>query len=136
MEKIVFGAAGTPEEERNRKLVLGLYEVVLNGKQFERWPEFLDPGYIQHKPNVPTGPQGVLDFMSGVYKQFPHHRARIVRCLVDGDYVMLHVHVMLAPQARDIAVMDIFRIQNGKIIEHWDVDQPVPDTFAHSNGMF
>lgn len=60
MEKIVFGAAGTPEEERNRKLVLGLYEVVLNGKQFERWPEFLDPGYIQHKPNVPTGPQGVL----------------------------------------------------------------------------
>jgi predicted SnoaL-like aldol condensation-catalyzing enzyme len=59
-----------------------------------------------------------------------------VRCFVEGDYVVLHNHIMNEPAARDIAVMDIFRCKNGKLLEHWDVDQPVPESVAHGNGMF
>ncbi|MGC3980062.1 MAG: ester cyclase [Steroidobacteraceae bacterium] len=133
---MVTGVVGSEQEERNRKLVLDFYDTVIIKRQFDRWPEFLDPNYIQHKPNVADGPEGVLEFMRSNYAKFPKHTVKVIRSFVDGDYVMLHVHVEMQPLNQDIAVMDIFRVANGKLIEHWDVDQPVPTQMAHNNGMF
>ena len=60
----------------------------------------------------------------------------VVRAFVDGDYVILHVHIYLKkPEERELAVMDIFRCENGQLIEHWDVEQPIPDKMGHPNGM-
>jgi predicted SnoaL-like aldol condensation-catalyzing enzyme len=60
----------------------------------------------------------------------------IIRSFVDGDYVILHVRVNMQPLNQDIAVMDIFRVREGRLAEHWDVEQQVPVEMPHSNGMF
>jgi predicted SnoaL-like aldol condensation-catalyzing enzyme len=126
----------TEREERNLKAVLDFYEVVINSQQYERAGEFLDDDYIQHKPEVETGAKGVLDFVRFTYSQAPNHKARIIRSFVDGDYVILHVHIINAVEAPNIAVMDIFRVENGKLMEHWDVASPVPDRAKNINGVF
>jgi predicted SnoaL-like aldol condensation-catalyzing enzyme len=126
----------TEQEQRNLKAVLDFYEVVINGQHYERAGEFLDDNYIQHKPEVETGPEGVLKFVRWIYEQSPQHRARIVRSFVEDDYVILHVHIMNGVEAPNIAVMDIFRVENGKLMEHWDVASPVPETAKNTNGVF
>ena len=74
--------------------------------------------------------------MRWVYEQSPQHRARIVRSFVEDDYVILHVHITNATEAPNPAVMDIFRVEDGKLMEHWDVVNPVPETARNSNGVF
>jgi predicted SnoaL-like aldol condensation-catalyzing enzyme len=54
----------------------------------------------------------------------------------DGDYVILHAHAVREPRTRGNAIVDIFRIEDGKIVEHWDVVQPIPEKAANANGMF
>jgi predicted SnoaL-like aldol condensation-catalyzing enzyme len=138
MDPLMTGTKGSPEEERNRKAVLEFYEAIVNCQEYDRASEGLDPDYIQHKPVIATGPEGVLDFVRGENRRVPHHRVEILRSFVDGDYVILHVHVHLEPAEPDRAVMDIFRCKDGKLMEHWDVDMPVPgpELFVHSNGIF
>jgi len=136
MSSLITGQVGSDEEERNRKLVLDFYENVIGRREFDRWPEYLHPDYIQHKPNIGDGPQGVIDFMRDNYARYPKHTPEIIRSFVDGDYVFLHVHVHMEPLNRDIAVMDIFRCSGGRLVEHWDVEQPVPQEMRHRNGMF
>ena len=126
----------TEQEEKNLKLVLDFYDVIINGQHYERAREFLDDNYIQHKPEVETGAKGVLDFVRSIYAQCPDHKARVVRSFVDGDHVILHVHIMNAVEAPNLAVMDIFRVENGKLAEHWDVASPMPATARNTNGVF
>lgn len=126
----------TQEEERNLKAVLDFYDVVINGQHYERAMGFLDSNYIQHKPEVETGPEGVLNFVRWVYQNSPQHKARIVRSFVEDNYVILHVHILNGVEAENIAVMDIFRVEKGKLMEHWDVACPVPATSRNSNGVF
>jgi predicted SnoaL-like aldol condensation-catalyzing enzyme len=126
----------TKQEEKNLKAVLDFYDVVINGQQYSRVYEFVDKNYIQHKPEVEDGPEGLLDFVRWIYSQSPQHKARIIRSFVDGDYVILHVHVINGAEAKDIAVMDIFRVENGMLMEHWDVASPVPLNAKNDNGVF
>ncbi len=126
----------TEQEERNLQAVLDFYQVVINGQHYDRAADFLDDGYVQHKPEVETGPEGVLDFVRWVYSQSPDHKARVVRSFVDGDYVILHVHIMNGVEAENIAVMDIFRVEDGRLMEHWDVASPVPEAAKNVNGVF
>jgi len=126
----------TKQEEKNLKAVLDFYDVVINGQQYSRVYEFVDKNYIQHKPEVEDGPEGLLDFVRWIYSQSPQHKARIIRSFVDGDYVILHVHVINGAEAKDIAVMDIFRVENGILMEHWDVANPVPLNAKNDNGVF
>jgi predicted SnoaL-like aldol condensation-catalyzing enzyme len=123
-------------EKKNLKAVLDFYEVVINGQEYSRASEFLDKSYKQHKPEVEDGIDGVLDFVRSVYGQSPKHRAHIIRSFVEDDYVILHVHIMNGAEAENIAVMDIFRVENGKLMEHWDVAHPVPAASKNNNGVF
>ena len=126
----------TKQEEKNRKLVQDFYETVINSQKYDRVNEFVDNNYIQHKPEVEDGPKGLLDFVRGVYAKSPKHRAQIIRSFADGDFVILHVHVINGAEAEHIAVMDIFRVENGLIKEHWDVAHPVPPVSRNNNGIF
>jgi len=129
--------AKTPQEEQNLKTVIDFYRIVLNDQNWDRVAEFVDPGYIQHKPEVADGIPGLLTFMHWVYENSPSHSVHLVRALVDGDYVTLHVNVKNAVEAADLAVMDIFRLKDGKLIEHWDVARPVPtEGLLNDNTMF
>ncbi len=94
------------------------------------------PDYIQHNPLAPDGPEAMKAFGAGMQQQFPdavHHEKR---AFSDGDMVLLHSHSVLVPGTPGMAVFDIFRFQEGKIAEHWDVLQEVPATTASGNDMF
>jgi predicted SnoaL-like aldol condensation-catalyzing enzyme len=126
----------TPQEEENRRLVLGAYAHVLMPIDSSRVDEFFAPGYIQHSPLARSGAAGLKAFLDWAREHTPHAEHRIERVLVDGDHVVAHVHVIIRPGERGNAVVDIFRIEAGRIAEHWDVSQPVPAESANPNGMF
>src|SRR5438132_4357630 len=81
----------------------------------------LGPRYTQHNPNAADGPEGLTAFLGFLKEKFPNSRSEIKRVFTDGDYVILHVHAMREPGTRGNAIVDIFRLEDGKIVEHWDV---------------
>lgn len=100
---------------------------------FETW---VDPTYIQHNPYAATGRDAAIAFLEPFMKANPGHKAEIKRILADGNMVMVHTHSRMKPDERGSAVVDIFRVQGCKVMEHWDVLQPVPEKSANSNTMF
>lgn len=77
-----------------------------------------------------------MGFIKFLKDKFPQRSVSIKRAIADGDLVMLHVHIKPSPEGRGSAIVDIFRVENGKIVEHWDVIQPAPETAKNSNTMF
>jgi len=126
----------TAQEETNRRLVLDMYARVLGPLDSSHMDEFFTSGYIQHNPTVVSGPEGLKGLLDRARVQSPHAEHRVKRVFADGDYVIAHVHVIINPGELGRAVVDIFRIQDGKIAEHWDVAQPVPESSANTNTMF
>ncbi len=126
----------TPREEDNRELVRGAYTHVLMPLDSSRVDDFFAPDYIQHSPLARSGAAGLKAFLDWARANTPHAEHRIQRMFVDDDHVIVHVHVIIDPGERGNAVIDVFRIRAGRIVEHWDVAQPVPAQSANSNGMF
>ncbi|MDX3810360.1 MAG: nuclear transport factor 2 family protein, partial [Bosea sp. (in: a-proteobacteria)] len=77
-----------------------------------------------------------VSFFTSKFKSNPEARARIVRSSANDDLVWLHVHSTERPDDRGRAIVDIFRVKDGRIVEHWDVIQPVPEKAANGNTMF
>ena len=100
---------------------------------FETW---VDPGYIQHNPMAATGRQAAIDFLEPFFAKNPAANYSIKRIIAEGDLVVVHSHGKFSADDRGIAVVDILRVEGCKIMEHWDVVQPVPEKAANSNGMF
>ncbi|MBN3820432.1 hypothetical protein G3N57_29445 [Paraburkholderia sp. Se-20369] len=123
-------------EEANRHLVLTFYDRFFNQHAVAEAATVVADDYKQHNPHVPDGKQPFVSYFTGAFKANPHARARIVRSAADGDLVYLHVHSTERPGDRGEAVIDIFRVKDGKIVEHWDVIQPVPEQSANANTMF
>jgi predicted SnoaL-like aldol condensation-catalyzing enzyme len=129
-------AADPPQQAANKKAVVEFYEKGLNQKDFEAVSKYFGPRYTQHNPNAADGPEGFKAFLQFLREKFPNSRSEIKRVFADGDYVILHVHAVREPGTRGNAIIDIFKLENGKIVEHWDVVQPIPEKAANSNGMF
>jgi predicted SnoaL-like aldol condensation-catalyzing enzyme len=129
-------ALAGPREDANKALVLAFYDAAFSKLDAEQAATYLAPGYIQHNPEVANGVAPLQDYVRWIRANTPQSRASIKRMLADGDLVMLHVHNQDKPGERGVAVVDIFRVANGKIAEHWDVIQPVPAQDANGNGMF
>jgi predicted SnoaL-like aldol condensation-catalyzing enzyme len=125
----------TMREQENHRLVAAMYERVLQPLDSSRVDEFFAPDYIQHSPLAATGAQGLKDFLDWARSTSPNAEHRVKRLFVDGDYVIAHVHVIINPGERGNAVVDIFRIADGRIAEHWDVAQEVRSS-ANENGVF
>lgn len=124
------------QQEANRKAVLAFYEKGLNQKDADAALAYVGDRYVQHNPNAADGPEGFRKFIAFLRDKFPNSHSEIKRSFVDGDYVILHVHAVREPGTRGTAIVDIFRLENGKIVEHWDVSQPIPETSANNNTMF
>lgn len=92
--------------------------------------------YIQHAPHVADGREAVLSLFANRYAKYPELSMSVKRTATDGDLVWLHLHVKRTPDALGTAMVHIFRMENGKIAEHWGVAQPVPDVSKNSNTMF
>ena len=124
------------QEERNKKLVVEFYEKAINQKDFEAASKYMGRHYTQHNPMAADGPGGLQDFLQFLRAKYPNSHSEIKRVFADGDYVILHVHAVREPGTRGSAIVDIFKLENGKITEHWDVIQNIPEKAANMNGMF
>jgi predicted SnoaL-like aldol condensation-catalyzing enzyme len=122
--------------EANKRNVVEFYNQALNEKNFDAASKYLGARYIQHNPVAADGPEGLKGFIGFLRDKFPNSRSEIKRVFAEGDYVIVHVHAVREPGTRGRAIIDIFRLENGKIVEHWDVAQDVPEKAANSNGMF
>lgn len=104
---------------------------------FEKW---VDPGYIQHNPYAQTGREAAIQFLTKFVEGNPGQKTDIRRIIADGNIVAVHSHGWqedgTPEQKRGFAVVDIFRVEGCKVMEHWDVISPVPETAANTNTMF
>ncbi len=100
---------------------------------FEAW---VDPGYIQHNPNAQTGRDAAIAFLEPFIAGHPGVRYEIKRVIGDGNLVAVHSWGRFSEADRGVAVVDILRIEHCRVMEHWDVVQPVPEQSANANGMF
>ena len=128
--------ARTKQEKANRRLVERIYAEVLGPVDSGAVDALFDPGYIQHNPGAATGSQGLKEMLDRAKVKYPKCEHRVKRMLVDGDLVAVHVHVIFNPGEEGFAVVDIFRIANGMIAEHWDVMQPITAGSKNNNGRF
>lgn len=129
-------ARDTAQEEANRQLVVEFYDTVFNQHKVDEGAAVLIDDYKQHNPYVPDGKQPFVSYFTGYFQENPDARSQVVRSAADGDLVWLHIHSTQNPDDRGEAVIDIFRVQDGMIVEHWDVIQAVPETSANENTMF
>jgi predicted SnoaL-like aldol condensation-catalyzing enzyme len=123
--------------EANKQLVREFYDLAFNQHLAqEAVAKYMGPNYRQHNPNGKDGPQAFLAYMSWLLSTFPDVKVEFKRFIAEGDLVVVHSHVKRDPAGRGSAVIDIFRVDNGKIDEHWDVIQEIPETSQNQNTMF
>jgi predicted SnoaL-like aldol condensation-catalyzing enzyme len=123
--------------DRNKQTVIAFITRAFNDKQpADAVAQYVGSQYIQHDPQSPDGAEAFIQFVNGFAGQFPQLRIDIKRVIAEGDLVVAHLLITMAPENRGMAGVDIFRLQDGKIVEHWDVLQPVPEQAANNNTMF
>jgi predicted SnoaL-like aldol condensation-catalyzing enzyme len=122
---------------KNKAMVIEFYNMIFQDhKVREALAKYVGDRYIQHNPLAPNGTEALINFMEPYFAKNPQARSEIKRAVAEGDLVWLHVHARSSPTDRGLAVVDIFRVENGKVVEHWDVVQPVPEKSANDNTMF
>jgi predicted SnoaL-like aldol condensation-catalyzing enzyme len=129
-------AGGVSAQELNQQTVIDFYNKAINDKDFDAAKVHFGNRYIQHNPMAADGPEGLKAYIGYLKANKPKLKAEIKRSFADGDYVILHVHVKDNPTDRGVAVVDIYKMENGKVVEHWDVIQPVPEKALNDNTMF
>lgn len=124
------------ENEKNKKMVVDFYNEVFNKHNIDIIPKYVSQDYQQHNPFVADGRKAFMDFFKEDFVKNPNSTAEIKRVVAEGDTVALHVHSRANSQDKGVAIVDIFRIKDGKIVEHWDVIQEIPNEAANDNTMF
>jgi predicted SnoaL-like aldol condensation-catalyzing enzyme len=119
----------TPQEQHNLDHVLGMFREVLQPLNADQVDRYISPDYLQHSPMAAPGRDSLKAFLRMVRAASPRSSQKLLRAFVDGDHVILHYHVKKDPEDRGFVVMDIFRLTDGMVVEHWDCVQDVP---AHS----
>jgi predicted SnoaL-like aldol condensation-catalyzing enzyme len=124
--------------EEDKAITVAFYQKCLNEGDVETaFRLYAGTTYRQHNPLIEDGMEGVRKFVTWIRDHHPDARGEIKHVFADGDYVILHSYWHgLSDNPRGEAVADIFRLQDGKLVEHWDVIQPIPEAAANNNTMF
>lgn len=122
--------------EQNKASAIEFYRMAYEGNPQKAVDLFIGQDYIQHNPDVANGTQGFIDYFERMQTEYPDKSIDFVRSIAEGDLVALHTH-QIWPGNDEYVTMDFFRFdQNGKIMEHWDAIQQIPDASANPNTMF
>ncbi len=124
-------------EEQNKKNAVAFYDLMFNQCEPEKAIElYTGDMYIQHNPHVGDGKQAFIDYFNRLAKEYPGKKVEFKKVIAENNFVVLHCF-QTWPGDEDYAGIDIFRFDdNGKIVEHWDVLQVVPEKSANKNTMF
>jgi predicted SnoaL-like aldol condensation-catalyzing enzyme len=133
---VLAGCGQASPLEANTRIATEFYDAAINRKDFAAASQYLGSDYKQHNPTAADGAEGLRAFIDFLKMRFPNQRGEIKRVIAQGDLVVLHVHSTRGDDTPGRAIVDIFRIDNGKVVEHWDVIQDVPAQPANQNGMF
>lgn len=124
-------------QPENKQIVTEMYRALIRDQNVALIDKYIHDNYVQHSPTVKDGKKGLLaalNLLSSLPKSVEGASSRIVRMIAEGDMVMAHLDIKFG--GKQIAVVDIFKLKEGKIIEHWSVEQDVPVIMPHNNGMF
>lgn len=127
----------TEQEEKNLQHVLAMFHNVLVPLDSSRVDEYIRADYVQHSQMAEPGVASLKAFLEAKQTENPDALQHMKRAFVDGDHVILHYHVQ--PGGSDdpgFGVIDIFRLEDGMVVEHWDCVQPVPENSPNPNSMF
>ena len=124
-------------QERNKEVVVAFYKTAhFDGDVDGAIALYVGDTYIQHTPAAEDGVEGLRNYINLFLKTFPHAKGDIRRVLADGDIVAVHAHwTGLIGKNGDVGI-DHFRVKDGKLVEHWDVIQAIPDASKNGNTMF
>lgn len=120
--------------EANKKLVADFYQELFGDKNVDAIDKYIADDYIQHNPALPDGKESLKQGATQWFKGAPKEKIDIQHLSADGDLVYIHTRTKFGPKT--MSVIDIFRLDNGKIVEHWDVIQEVPEKSANAHPMF
>lgn len=120
----------------NKAIVRAFYESAFGGEPERAVERYVGNRYIQHNPQADDGTAPFIQFVRQMRRDYPDMRLEIKRVIGEGDLVVTHAHLVLKAGDRGMALADFFRVENGKVVEHWDVIQPIPETSANRNTMF
>lgn len=122
--------------EENKKNAIAFYKTAYLGDPKKAVDLFVGEKYIQHNPDVKDGTLGFIEYFEKMQNEYPEKSIEFVRCIAEKDLVALHTHQNW-PGNEEYITMDFFRFdENGKIVEHWDAIQKIPEESAHDNGMY
>jgi predicted SnoaL-like aldol condensation-catalyzing enzyme len=122
--------------EQNKQNAIAFYKTAYEGNPHRAVEMYVGDEYIQHNPAVGNGPEAFIEYFERMAREYPEKSIEFVRAVAEGDLVALHTH-QLWPGNDQYVTMDFFRFDiNGKIVEHWDAIQQIPDQTANGNTMY
>lgn len=122
-------------QDTPREVVEAYVDTVINGREFDRIGEFVHPDIIQHNPNLPNGREALQAFWTEFMTSQPEAEFIIARTVAEGDLVAKHAWFVPAPGELGAAVIDIYRVEDGLIVQHWDAVQFIPEETVSGNHM-
>ena len=122
--------------EKNKKNAIAFYKMAYEGNPRSAIEQYVGQEYIQHNPDVSDGIEGFIDYFERMQKEYPDKSIDFVRCIAEGNIVALHTHQKW-PDNDEYVTMDFFKFdEQGKICEHWDAIQQIPENSKNQNTMY